>query len=248
MSRSHRRHSTPLDFTALIAADAAPGPSGTTFIPRERRYSANHSKSSGGSTRLDDHRDRQARVGDPASRPLPTSEVRQSEDDTGAVRDALPEVPEPLVGEVRGDLDVRERRDAERLDPVARVRVERPVDCATQRSTRQRLPVHPPEVTGDDVTPAAHRLAEAHARESRRRARRASREGLARAWRRPGRRRRRPVRQATVIRAWRCDGARPASAPWRWDGRPGGTASATARGRDVPRSPAATPSRTAAPP
>ena len=95
--------------------------------------------------------------------------MRQSEDDTGAVRDALPEVPEPLVGEVRGDLDIRERRNAERLDPVARVRVERPVDCATQRSTRQRLPVHPPEVTGDDVTPAAHRLAEAHARESGRR-------------------------------------------------------------------------------
>ena len=45
-----RRHSTPFDFSALIAAEAAPGPSGTTFIPRERRYSANHSNSSGGSS------------------------------------------------------------------------------------------------------------------------------------------------------------------------------------------------------
>ena len=188
-------------------------------------------------------------VGDPASRPLPTAEVRQGEDDTGAVRDALPQVPEPLVGEVRGDLDVRAASGCGTTRPSSAAyesnvrstarRSAAPVSdspCTRRRwrATMSRRPriAWPKPMPASRDTGADERVGK----------------DLRDAWRRPGRRRRRPVRQATVIRAWCCDGARPASAPWRWDGRPGGTASATARGRDAPRSPGATPSRTAAPP
>ena len=95
----------------------------------------------------------------------------------------------------RVDVDVRQGREAERLDPVARVRVERPVDGAVEAPrpaswrpcTRRRW-------RAIDVATPAHRLPEARAGNARHGPTSES-AAPATAGRRPCRRRRRAVRR-----------------------------------------------------
>ena len=95
------------------------------------------------------------------TRPLPAAEVREGEDHALAVGDApCAGAPSPSMGEVRGDLDVRQCREAERLDPVARAYESNARSHGPAKRRAVELgSVHSAQVSGDDVRRPPHRPA-----------------------------------------------------------------------------------------
>ena len=74
--------------SARSVARPASGPSGTTFIPRSERHVDEPVEQLGRIDALDDHRHRDALVGQPPPGPVPSAEVGQGEDHAGAPVDA----------------------------------------------------------------------------------------------------------------------------------------------------------------
>ena len=114
-----------------------------------RRNSANHSKSSAGSS--DHHGDGVALGGEPGAAEVPAAEVGQGHDRPGARRLRRVHVFEPLVGHPRVELLDRQLGESEGLDPVAGVGIERPLDLAPQREGAQPTAVDPLQVSLNHV-------------------------------------------------------------------------------------------------
>ena len=109
MSRSQSRHSTSLLLSALIDAIAGPGPSGTTFMPSDRRKPSEPLEQLRRLERLDHDRDRDALVSDPAPRPLPSAQVGKGEDHAPAGGERHRAVVDALVRESSSDVGLRGR-------------------------------------------------------------------------------------------------------------------------------------------
>ncbi len=81
---------------------------------------------------LDHHRDLVALLRDPSARPLPPAEVRQHEDDAVSLRESVDDVLVAVHVEPSLDGRTRQVREAEALEPVVGVGVERFLDGPTK--------------------------------------------------------------------------------------------------------------------